>query len=269
MPSNLGACVWALSTRFVTGFGKEVETNMVNVDDAVDDIVRQFKGVSDGLVQKDVSSSSAHEVFPLTATKTSSCNTDEFLKNLSLHNSTESAKSTSDNEEGDKDGNYCHEEVDSIVQANGWHSDNELNSKYFPPKVVKRGEKFRRLDFEKKHGSKAESLSVNLTRYPEAGFPVTFDRLEDPIGMPPEPWGFLENCWCCKGASWGPFFEVEVGDDKGRKFVQLLEENEGKVSGSLVRCHVGDWIHSGHLALDGFICAGSIDWELARAPDVC
>ncbi|KAI8026460.1 Sorting nexin-16 [Camellia lanceoleosa] len=163
-----------------------MKTLAVNVDDAVDDIVRQFKGVSDGLMRKVVGSSSPpHEVSPAISSRNLSFNA-EMIKQLSWQNSTESAKSISDNDEGDKDGINEHEEVEPTVQASGWHSDNELNTKGFPPRVVKRGEKIRSLDPEKKHGSEKESPSVSLGGYPASGFPVYSDRLADPVVVPPE-----------------------------------------------------------------------------------
>ncbi|KAL7246792.1 hypothetical protein ACSBR2_001824 [Camellia fascicularis] len=155
-----------------------MRTLAVNVDDAMDDIMRQFKGVSGGLMRKVVGSSSLpYEEGSL------SWNADEISNHLSWQNTTESAKSLSDNEDGDKDGTRGHEEVGSSVQASGWHSDNELNSKGFPPRVVKHSERFRSLDSEKKHGSEAESLSVSLGGYPAIGFPITSDN---PVGMPLE-----------------------------------------------------------------------------------
>ncbi|GMP48302.1 hypothetical protein CsSME_00015699 [Camellia sinensis var. sinensis] len=155
-----------------------MRTLAVNVDDAMDDIMRQFKGVSGGLMRKVVGSSSLpYEEGSL------SWNADEISNHLSWQNTTESAKSLSDNEDGDKDGTRGHEEVGSSVQASGWHSDNELNSKGFPPRVVKHCERFRSLDSEKKHGSEAESLSVSLGGYPAIRFPITSDN---PVGMPLE-----------------------------------------------------------------------------------
>ncbi|CAL5378695.1 unnamed protein product [Camellia sinensis] len=163
-----------------------MKTLAVNVDDAVDDIVRQFKGVSDGLMRKVVGSSSPpHEVSPAISSRNLSFNA-EMIKQLSWQNSTESAKSISDYDEGDKDGINEHEEVEPTVQDSGWHSDNELNTKGFPPRVVKRGEKIRSLDPEKKHGSEKESPSVSLGGYLASGFPVSSDHLADPVVVPPE-----------------------------------------------------------------------------------
>ncbi|KAA8536155.1 hypothetical protein F0562_028633 [Nyssa sinensis] len=165
-------------------FGKSssvMRTLAVNVDDAVDDIVRQFKGVSDGFMRKVVgSSSSPYEASPSISGRNLSWNAGQINNHISWHNSMESAKSFSDNEEGDKVG--TREEVGSSAQANGWHSDNELNSKGFPPRVVKRGVEFRSSDYKKKPRLAMESESVSVAGYPAESFPVTFDNLE----VPPE-----------------------------------------------------------------------------------
>ncbi|XP_057502793.1 uncharacterized protein LOC130786520 [Actinidia eriantha] len=161
-----------------------MRTLAVNVDDAVDDIVRQFKGVSDGLMRKVVGSSSFHEDSLTIPSRNLSWNSDEISNHLSWRSTTESAKSGSDIEEGDKDGPCGHEEVGCSVQASGWHSDNELNSKGFPPKVIKCSEKFRSSGSGKKHGSEADPLLVSLGEYPPAGFTVTSNHLEDAIRSP-------------------------------------------------------------------------------------
>lgn len=114
----------------------------VNVDDAMDDIVHQFNGASDGLVPKVGSSPRPHEISPAITTRILSWNVDEISKHLSWQNTAESAQSISDNEEGDKDGIRDHEEVGPSVLDYGWHSDTELNSKGFPPRVIKRGDTF-------------------------------------------------------------------------------------------------------------------------------
>ena len=157
------------------------------MDDAVDDIVRQFKGVSDGLMQKVVGSSSFLEDSLTIPSKNLSWNPDEISNHLSWRSTTESANSGSDIEEGDKDGTRGHEEVGCSVQANGWHSDNELNSKGFPPRVIKHSEKFRSTDSGKKHGSETDSLLFSLGGYPPACLTVSSNHLEDAIGVPEVP----------------------------------------------------------------------------------
>lgn len=104
----------------------------VNVDDAVDDIVRQFKGVSDGLLRK-VSGSSgiSYVASPLTEGNLAlPWNEDEGSKFSSGDTNLATSMTLSDDDNGAK--NERHNEV-----TNGWHSDNELNAKSFPPRVVK------------------------------------------------------------------------------------------------------------------------------------
>ncbi|KAM7474944.1 hypothetical protein LguiB_022187 [Lonicera macranthoides] len=151
-----------------------MKTLAVNVDDAVDDIVRQFKGVSDGLMRKVVGSSPlSSESASLVSGRNLDWKTDELHK-LLRQNTSESANSNTDNEEGDKDGATGYKDIGS---CSGWHSDNELNSKGFPPRVVKR----------EKDGSRMRFRSLSLGRDPVVvNPPVTSDHLEDPIGAPPE-----------------------------------------------------------------------------------
>ncbi|KAE9447232.1 hypothetical protein C3L33_20883, partial [Rhododendron williamsianum] len=135
----------------------------VNVDDAMDDIVRQFNGASDGLVPKVGSSPRPHEISPAITTRILSWNVDEISKHLSWQNTAESAQSISDNEE-----------------------DTELNSKGFPPRVIKRGDTFTSLNHEKKKVSDAEPVSASLGRHHVAGLQISSDHLEDPVGVPLE-----------------------------------------------------------------------------------
>lgn len=145
-------------------FGKSpsvMKTLAVNVDDAVDDIVRQFKGVSDGFVRKVVgSSSSQFEELASLPTRNLSLNERDLIMHNSLDASIETSYNLSENEEGDKDGSHDQEAVDSSVDGNGWHSDTELRSKSFPPRVVKR------------------TGGANL--------PVMPHPIDDPVGVPPE-----------------------------------------------------------------------------------
>ncbi|KAM0012899.1 putative Phox-associated domain, sorting nexin, PX domain superfamily [Helianthus debilis subsp. tardiflorus] len=154
-------------------FGKSssvMRTLAVNVDDAVDDIVRQFKGVSDGLMRKVVGPTFTYESVSSAATRTLTWKPDELSNSFPRPTTSESANSLSDSEMG------------SSSKANGWHSDNELNSKGFPPRVVKHDELLRSLDFEKRASSEVRSEILNLA----ANFPSTSDHMEDPLGMPAE-----------------------------------------------------------------------------------
>ncbi|PON56985.1 Phox domain containing protein [Parasponia andersonii] len=167
-------------------FGKSssvMRTLAVNVDDAVDDIVRQFKGVSDGLMRKVVGPSlHPDETLFSIPTRNLSWSSEEVSKHVSTQDTAETANSFSDNEEGDNDGSHGLEEVQSSTHANGWHSDNELNSKGYPPRVIKQQMK---VDSENKHEVMAKSEVVQ-GGFPATKFPVTSNHLEDPIGMPPE-----------------------------------------------------------------------------------
>ena len=89
----------------------------------MDDIVRQFKGVSDGFTRKAVgSSSSPNDASPSFSGRNLSWHADEALR----HDVIKTQSSFSEYEEGDKDGAHGHDEVEATAQAAGWNSDNEL-----------------------------------------------------------------------------------------------------------------------------------------------
>lgn len=169
-------------------FGKSssvMRTLAVNVDDAVDDIVRQFRGVSDGLMKKVVGSpSSSFDLSSSVPSRHVSWNADDINKMSLMQSASESVNSFSDNEEVDKDG-AVREETESSTQANGWHSDNELNSKEFPPRVVKRDGDFGNLDSEVKHDTEL-SNSLSLGKVPDLSLALTSNQLGDPAEVPPE-----------------------------------------------------------------------------------
>ncbi|XP_031092285.1 uncharacterized protein LOC115996975 [Ipomoea triloba] len=142
-------------------FGKSpsvMKTLAVKVDDAVDDIVRQFKGVSDGLVRKVVSSPSA--AYTPLAGKTFAWNDDEINKLSFKQNTSEPLSSLSDKDDGDKDGG-------SSPQTNEWHSDNEVNSKELPHQAIKHE-------------------PVSASGCPEANFAIVSGQQEGPLVAPPE-----------------------------------------------------------------------------------
>ncbi|PQP96431.1 uncharacterized protein Pyn_18327 [Prunus yedoensis var. nudiflora] len=159
-------------------FGKSpsvMRTLAVNVDDAVDDIVRQFKGVSDGLMRKVVGSPTSEASSSISAWNLST-NADETGVRAIRQNTVETTNSFSDNEDGDKDKSCDPKEAGSGAQENGWHSDNELNSKGYPCRVIHT----RSLGLEKKDDLAGEG------GFPAANFTATSRNLEDPVGMPPE-----------------------------------------------------------------------------------
>lgn len=158
-------------------FGKSpsvMKTLAVNVDDAVDDIVRQFKGVSDGLVRKVVGPSSSHcEPLESLGHRNLSLSEHDLKMQSSLDSSIETATNLSDNGEGDKD--------ERLDPGNGWHSDNELHSKSFPPRVVKQINDTSRSYSEK---ARASERKVNLGG--AASLSVMSHCIDDPVGVPPE-----------------------------------------------------------------------------------
>ncbi|KAK3195673.1 hypothetical protein Dsin_026983 [Dipteronia sinensis] len=168
-------------------FGKSssvMRTLAVNVDDAVDDIVRQFKGV--GFIRKVAGPGSpTNEASSSISSRNLSWNADEISKHVSRQDTSETLNSFSDNE-GDKDGSHGHKEDRSGAKANGWHSDNELNSKGVSPRVIKWGEESRNFGPEKKLSLDAKSELIGQGGLPVANFSLSPYHLEDPMGMPPE-----------------------------------------------------------------------------------
>ncbi|XP_073144765.1 uncharacterized protein [Henckelia pumila] len=171
-------------------FGKSssaMRTLAVNVDDAVDDILRQFKGVSEGLMRKMVgppsSSSGPASSVP---SRNLSWNSDDINKLSTRQSISESMNSFSDTEEGDKDENHVQQEIGSSAKANGWHSDNELNARGSPPSVVKHSLDASDLNSKEFSSSRVKSESSNGTRYQEPSLALTSVPQEDPTEVPPE-----------------------------------------------------------------------------------
>ncbi|GLT63693.1 hypothetical protein SLA2020_362370 [Shorea laevis] len=167
-------------------FGKSssvMRTLAVNVDDAVDDIVRQFKGVSDGFMRK-VVGPPCSEASSSINSRNLSWNSDEIHKAVSKQNNLAILDSTSDNE-GEKDGSHGHDEDRSNAQANGWHSDNELNSRSFPHRVIKRGGDSGNFVSEKLD-SDLQARWIGHGASTSAKSSSTANHFEDPVGVPPE-----------------------------------------------------------------------------------
>ncbi|GER50415.1 Phox-associated domain [Striga asiatica] len=171
-------------------FGKSpsvMRTLAVNVDDAMDDIVRQFKGVSDGLMWKvGGSPSSSFGQTSSVVPKSLSWNTDDINK-LALRPSTsESLNSFSDNDDGDKDVGHGEQEVEAVTRASGLHSDYELSSKGFPTRVVKHDEDVGNFVSEEIASSRSKSELNSMSRYPEQNLSLSYVPQEDPSAVPPE-----------------------------------------------------------------------------------
>lgn len=156
----------------------------VNVDGAMDDIARQIKG---GLMQTVVGSPSTSYEQPSSVTSRNLYwNSDDINKLGLMQSTSESINSFSDNEEGDKDVSHGAEKVDSSAQASGWHSDNELDLKGLPPRVVKRNEDVQNLDSDTIGGFRVQSESHSVSRFLEASLVSTSVHKEDKIEVPPE-----------------------------------------------------------------------------------
>ncbi|KAJ6835206.1 uncharacterized protein M6B38_122795 [Iris pallida] len=163
-------------------FGKSasvMKSLAVNVDDAMDDIVRQFKGVSDGLMRKVSSPSPTHlNSLSLSERKLGlTWNEEESNRQSPSCSNMETSRSMSDDE--------VHDEDHSSALTSGWHSDNELNAKGFPPRIVKRIDESRSLDSQRNQRPDQDDR-IGLDKFLTSNNSVPSDLFEDPPGMPPE-----------------------------------------------------------------------------------
>ncbi|KAL3011307.1 hypothetical protein AAZX31_07G192200 [Glycine max] len=166
-------------------FGKSPSVMKTLADDAMDDIVRQFKGVSDGLRRKVVGSSSLINEGSATSNTTwnLSWNADEIDKSIPRQSTAESVFS-SDNEEGEKN-NFDRENIDrAVAQDSGLHSDNALISKGNSSRINNCDEESSNLEFDRKHDMVVEARVGN--DIPATNFILVHGNLEDPVGVPPE-----------------------------------------------------------------------------------
>jgi len=152
----------------------------VNVDDAVDDIVRQFKGVSDGLIRKVVGSSSPSS---RSTNQNMYWSMDEMDKSVPRQTNTESALS-SDNEEGEKEANFGHENFDKEAEDNECNSENEFSLKEDSQLLTNHGNESTNLDMDRKHDVAMEAKVGKDV--PTTTFNPTSDNMDDPVGVPPE-----------------------------------------------------------------------------------
>ncbi|CAN1773153.1 Sorting nexin-16 [Linum perenne] len=159
----------------------------VNVDDAVDDIVRQFKGASGGLMRKVVGSRSLiGDTSSLNYSGDFTWNGDETSKPVSRQDTMGTENSSSDNEEGHQQENFDQEDVGPSAQASGWHSYKEVGSRTFPRRVIKRDEMSKSLNLKKNDGYLTKSDGSNRGQPLAPSSTISSTRLEDPVGMPPE-----------------------------------------------------------------------------------
>ncbi|KAH7671308.1 sorting nexin-13 protein [Dioscorea alata] len=155
-----------------------MKTLAVNVDDAMDDIVRQFKGVSDGLRRRVVGSPISNITSSPIAEKTLTLSwNEEDIKGRSPSNSNVGTSHSLSDDEVPNEG------LPSAIT--GWHSDNELKSKSFPPRIVKQGEKSVNLGLQRGHQSdKFDSVALN--KFLSTKSSEVSDLFDDLDGIPPE-----------------------------------------------------------------------------------
>ncbi|PNT64147.1 hypothetical protein BRADI_4g25047v3 [Brachypodium distachyon] len=165
----------ASSKNYSAGKSTSVmKTLAVNVDDAMDDIVRHVKGVSDGL-KRAVSTSSPNAPYSQFADNRMSLSwNQEEMNNQNQHNrSMGSAHSLSD---GDSN---CEDRPSSVNSA--CHSDNEFNNGGYASSDNKPNEACSGSDTQVNQQiekpARANSDSTNM---------ASIKSLEDPTGIPPE-----------------------------------------------------------------------------------
>ncbi|KAJ8763565.1 hypothetical protein K2173_002448 [Erythroxylum novogranatense] len=169
-------------------FGKSssvMRTLAVNVDDAVDDIVRQVKGVSDGLKRIVGSSSPLDETISSSQSNNLSWHANEMNYPTWRQDTPETMNSISDDEQSHKQECHDPDEGGSSEHTDQWHSDNELNTKGFQPLVIKHKEEAWSIGSEKQMNSEVTSEWKDHGGIPPATS-TTSNRAEDPVGMPPE-----------------------------------------------------------------------------------
>lgn len=141
----------------------------------MDDIVRQFKGVN-GLIRKVVGSPDSSSL----TTTSSGISLNEELQQQSLSYSqreiSHSASEDEDHVSGATPG-----EMGSNSRTNGWHSDNELDSRQFPPRVVKRYGSSRGMGSFRNRQS-----DIKPDAHHVADTVIPSNILEDPTRVPPE-----------------------------------------------------------------------------------
>ncbi|PKA53942.1 hypothetical protein AXF42_Ash011422 [Apostasia shenzhenica] len=142
----------------------------VNVDEAMDDIVRQFK-------RKVVGSSTSHVISPFQEEHGMALPwIEEEAKKLSpAHSNMVTTQSVSD---GD-----VHDEEHTSAFVNGWHSDNEL--KGLPPRIIKRNEESNSLESQNSQ-QLAQLNRISFDKFTNSNNLALSDPTQDVAGVPPE-----------------------------------------------------------------------------------
>ncbi|KXG27792.1 hypothetical protein SORBI_3005G045300 [Sorghum bicolor] len=164
----------ASSKNYSAGKSTSVmKTLAVNVDDAMDDIVRQFKGVSDGL-KRAVGTSPSSATAQFEDNRMSLSWNQEEKDNHNLHQrSLESAHSLSD-------GDSNNEDHTSSVNS-GCHSDNEVNNRGHTLNDVKHIETHSSLDKQA-----SDQIGKPTRAYSDSSNMLSLNTFEDATGIPPE-----------------------------------------------------------------------------------
>ncbi|CAN6374186.1 unnamed protein product, partial [Urochloa humidicola] len=164
----------ASSKNYSAGKSTSVmKTLAVNVDDAMDDIVRQFKGVSDGL-KRAVGTPPSSATAQFADNRMSLSWNQEETDNHSLHHrNSETAHSLSDG-----DSNY--EDLTSSVNS-GCHSDNEVNNKGHTSNDTKHIETSSSFDTQV-----SEQTEKPMRAYSDSSNMSSLKTFDDPTGIPPE-----------------------------------------------------------------------------------
>ncbi|KAI3753214.1 hypothetical protein L2E82_25260 [Cichorium intybus] len=150
------------SKRYCFGRSSSVVKALaVNVDDAVDDIVRQFKG---GLKRKIVGPGSPSESPSLSANRNVTWDTNEGTDSPLRQPTFDMTNFVSDYEECEKDKTVNNEEMESMGQVYGGNFDNDVNLRGISPKIVNKSEEQnnKNLVSEKKNNSEVRSEVLNL-----------------------------------------------------------------------------------------------------------
>jgi sorting nexin-13 len=150
-----------------------MKTLAVNVDDAMDDIVRQFKGVSDGLKRAVGTSPSSATAEFIDNRMFLPWNQEETDNHNVHHKNLERVHSLSDG-----DSNY--EDLTSSVNS-GCHSDNEVNNKGHTSNDNKHIETYTSFDSQV-----SEQIQKPVRAYSDSSNMSSPNTFEDPTGIPPE-----------------------------------------------------------------------------------
>eukprot|EP01018_Ginkgo_biloba_P016155 Gb_15275 [translate_table: standard] len=167
-------------------FGKTpsvMKTLAFNVDDAMVDIFRQFKGVSSGLRHRgtsdEMSSSRKSDYANLSWTSETAITSDANWDNINR------SRYLSDDEEAI--GEVGYEDTHFLARTDGWQSDSELHVEHFSaqPNMNPAGNSLSSI-LSKKQQSEKILEALGSDGFSTAGSLTGSDIMEDEVGFPPE-----------------------------------------------------------------------------------